>query len=74
MCTQYTNKNEVAIELSRKREHERYTSKTFVRLFVFDYKRAKQSRRLVVKVQSALCKVACEQKSHGLKIAVIRIY
>ena len=32
MCTQYTNNNEVAIELSRKREHEHSTSRTFVRL------------------------------------------
>ena len=35
----YTNKNEFTIELSRKREHERSTLRTFVRLFVFDYKR-----------------------------------
>ena len=35
----YINNNEVAIELSRKREHERPTLRTFVRLFVLDYKR-----------------------------------
>ena len=35
----YTNNNEVVIELSRKREHERSTLRMFVRLFVLDYKR-----------------------------------
>ena len=32
-CKQYTNKNAVAIEFSRKREHEHSISRTFVRLF-----------------------------------------
>ena len=75
MCTQYTNKNEVPIEFSRNREHERFTSRTFVRLFVLDYKKARQSRRwVVVKIPSALCEVACEQNSRGLKTAIVKIY
>ena len=45
MFTQYTHKNEVAIEPSRKREQERSTSRTFVRLFVLGYKRERKSRR-----------------------------
>ena len=49
MRTQYTNKNEVAIEYSRKREHECCTSRTFVKLFLFDYKRA--CRRQVARIQ-----------------------
>ena len=43
----YTNSNLVAIEFSRRREHEPSTSRTFVRFIVLDYKRAGQSRRLV---------------------------
>ena len=34
MWKKYTNKNEVAIAFSRKREHEHYISGMFVRLFV----------------------------------------
>ena len=74
MCTQYTNKNEVAIELLRKRKHECSTSRTFVRLFLLDYKRAKQSKRRVVRIQSTLCEVTCEENSRGLTIAVVKIY
>ena len=37
MRTQYTNKNEVAIEFWRRQEHERSTSRTFVRLIALDY-------------------------------------
>ena len=37
----YTNKNKVAIEFSRRRKHEHSTSTTFVRLPMWDYKRAK---------------------------------
>ena len=37
------------------------------------YKRATHSRQRVIRIQSALCKVACEQNSHGLKIAVVKI-
>ena len=38
MCTQYTKENEMAIQFSRRREHEHYTSSAFVRLFVLNYK------------------------------------
>ena len=34
MCAQYTNNSVAGIESTRKREHERSTSRTFVRLFV----------------------------------------
>ena len=67
MCTQYTNKNEVAIDFSRRREHERSTSRRFVRLIVLGYKRARQSRQLVVRIQLALCEVACKENNRGLK-------
>ena len=66
MCTQYTNKNEVATESSRKREHERFTLRTFVRLFVLDYKRARQDRQVEV-IQSVLC----EENGRGLKNSAI---
>ena len=33
MCTQYTNKIEVAIEFSKKHDYEHSISRTFVRLF-----------------------------------------
>ena len=70
----YTNNNVVATEFSRRREHEPSTARTFVRLIMSDYKRIRQSRRQVVRIQSNLCEVACEEKSHGLKIAVVKIY
>ena len=34
-----TNNNEVAIEFSRNREHQRSASRTFIRLFMLDHKR-----------------------------------
>ena len=68
------NKNEVAIEFQRKRQHERSTSRTFVRLFVLDYKTARQSRRRAPRIQSVLCEVVCEENSHGLKINVAKVY
>ena len=37
MCAECTSNNVVAIEFSRRREHEPSTSNTFVRLFVLDY-------------------------------------
>ena len=36
---------------------------------VLDYKSAWQSRLIVVRNQSALCEVTCEQNIPGLKIA-----
>ena len=64
----------VAIEFSRRREHELSVLRTFVKLIMFDYKRARQSRRQSVRIQSALCEVACEKNSCGLKILAIHIY
>ena len=69
----YIIHRQVAMEFSRRREHERFTSRTFVTLFVLDYKRARQSRRRVVRIQSVLCEVACEVNSRGLKIAIMKI-
>ena len=73
MCTQYTNNNVVLLEFSRKREHKPSPSIMFVRLFVLAYKRARESKRQSVRNQSALCEVAYEDNSQGLKIAVIKI-
>ena len=61
------------IEFWRRRELELSASRTLVRLIVFDYKRARQCRRQSVRIQSALCEVACEENSRGLKIAVGKI-
>ena len=87
MCTQYmehepttTSMREkglhkqqmVAIEFSRRREYEPFASRMFVRLIVFEYKRARQSRRAVV-IQSALCEVVCKENSRGLKVYVVSI-
>ena len=44
-CTEYKSNNMVAIEFSRRRENEPSTPRTFVRLFVLDYKRARESRQ-----------------------------
>ena len=74
LCTQNTNNNVVAIEFSRRRKPESSTSKTFIRLITCAYKRTRQSRQLVVRIQSALCEVAYEQNNHGLNIAVVKIY
>ena len=63
MCAKCTSNNIVAIEFSRRREHEPSTLRTFVRLFLLDYKRAKQSRQPAVRLQSVLCEVACEENS-----------
>ena len=47
----------VAKEFSRRRERESSALRTFVRLFVLNYKRARQSRQQPVGIQSALCEV-----------------
>ena len=57
----------VAIEFSRRREQEPSASRTFVRPIVLDNKRARQSRGQLVRIQSVLCEVACEQNGRGLK-------
>ena len=64
MCTYFTNKNEVAIEFSRKQKHVRSTSGTFIRLIVLDYKSTRKEvvRRRVVVTQSALSKDALRMK------------
>ena len=71
----YTNNNEVVIEFTNKRVHECSTSRTLDRLFVLVYKMATSSRRrVVVRIQSALCEVACEENTRALKITVVKIY
>ena len=61
MCAECTSNNVVAIEFTRRREHEPSISTTFVKLFVLHYKRARQSRQQSVKTQTALCEVACKE-------------
>ena len=58
----------VSTDLSRRREQKPSTSRTFVRLNVLDYKRARQSRRESVLIQSALWQAAVAY----LKIAVVK--
>ena len=65
----YTNNSVVALEFSRRGEHKTSTSRTFVRLIVLDYKRARQSTRQAERIQSALC----EENNSDLKIAVVKI-
>ena len=62
---------QVAIEFSRRREHEPLTSRRFV--ILIGLKMARQSRRQLVKIQSTLCEVACKPNSRGFKIAVVKI-
>ena len=38
----YTNNNETAINPSKMRNHENFTSRMFVRLFTWAYKKARQ--------------------------------
>ena len=113
MFTKDTNKSEVAIEFSRKRKHKHSTSGMFDRLFTWTYKKARQSKQSVVRIQSVLyadalsvcriqlwfenrrCKdlpsktkqaissknsvnlvcrrIACLEKSCGLKIVVVEV-
>ena len=49
ICEECISNNVVVIEFSRRREHEHSTSRTFVRLFTFDHKRARQIRLPVSK-------------------------
>ena len=79
MCTQHTLTNTastiqaVQVVVIKFREHEHSASRMFVILIVLDYKMARQRKRQSVRIQSALCEVACEQNSCGLKIAIIKI-
>ena len=70
LCTQSTNKNVIVIEFSRRRTFELSTLSNFIRVIAFAYKRARQSKQRVVRIQSALC----EENSCGLKIAFAKIY
>ena len=38
------------------------------------YKKARQSRQQLVRIQTSLCEVACEQNSCSLKISIVKIY
>ena len=66
MCTQYMNKNQVAIVLEKAR------TPTLVRLIMFDNKRARKTGN-ELRIQSALCEVACEEYSRGLKIVIVKM-
>ena len=76
MCTLHSMQinNVVMMAFSVRLEHSRSTLRTFVRLFVLNNKRARQSRRQIVRIQSNLCEVWCEENSRGLKIAVVKFY
>ena len=63
----------VAIEFWRRQERGPTASRTFVRLFVLDYKTERQSRRQSVRIQSALCEVTYDCGC-GFKIDVVKIY
>ena len=77
MRTQYTGNN---VETVRKEQYgpdgvlEKARTRKFIRMFVQDYKRTRQSRRRVVSIQSAMCEVASEGNGRGLKIAVVKMY
>ena len=66
----YRNKNDVAIEFSRKRDYKRSTSKMFVILIVLG--KIKQTKS-IVRIQSALCEDVCKQNSRGLKFFTTQI-
>ena len=62
MTDRYENahRQAVAIEFSRRLEHELSILRTFCKLKTCVYKRARQSGQESVRIQSALCEVACE--------------
>ena len=62
-----TNNKWLPLEFSRRRDHPPYASKTFVRMNVLDFKKARQSRQQSVRIQSVLCEVAYEHNSCGMK-------
>ena len=47
-CRLYTNKNEVAVEFSKRREHELSTPRTFVVLILSGYKKGKTKKAIVI--------------------------
>ena len=69
MTDKYENahRQAVAIEFSRSLEHELSILRTFCKLKMCVYKRARQSGQESVRIQSALCKVACDQNGCGCK-------
>ena len=62
----YTNKNEVAIEISRKPERERSLA-----CFCWTIKEQDKAKQRVVRIQSVLCEVVCEQNNRGLNLYCI---
>ena len=59
-----TNNNVVAKEFSRMRNSKHSTSRNFIRLITCAYKKARQSKESVVRIQSPMCEVAYEKKSY----------
>ena len=56
----YTNNDVVSLEFS--------TSTNFIKLIVWAYKNVKrQYNQRIVRIQSGLCTVACEEISYGLR-------
>ena len=54
MCAECTNNVVVTSEFSLRRDHEPSTPRTFIKLFVLDYKRSRQRRQQLVVIQSVL--------------------
>ena len=67
-CTQHTG-NYVYTVYKQQCGHDGVLEKTKTRTFYF-----KNARQIVVRIQSPLCEVACEQYSPGLKSAIVKIY
>ena len=73
MCIQYTIDNVYTInrqQCSRDELLEKARTRTFYlkfyKLFSYDYKRARQRRRQVVRIQSALCEAALHLKKTAM--------
>ena len=65
------NTQAVVIKISRRQECEPSTLRTFGRLKVCAYKKPRQSGQQSVRIQSALCEVAFEENSCGLKVSAV---
>ena len=63
MCAECTSNNGVAIEFSRRREHQPSISRTFVRLFVLHYKRTRQSGQQSLRFSQPCVKLHVNKKS-----------
>ena len=70
----YTHSNVVPKEFSRKKNPECFTSRTFIRLKIFAYKKVTQSMQHSERIQSVLGEIACEENSRGLKTFFLKIY